>query len=226
MECSQGLCVTSGNNVGIGTDSPAQKLEVDGNGLFTGDVCNGSGKCLSGTYQTNVIAGSNPTCPTGQTAIMRAYNGTWYIPSQVTTWSQVSCGQVMSSDGTALLVNSQHTSKNCTDNSGTVIGDGSGNNMCKFISSSCPTGWNKYANWTATSPSGCSAWPSGCYSHTVFCSSCSVTGSHAWSNVAQETQTFNVYAGSSGGSDGCFCSGGCGSAACTAYASINQIGCY
>ena len=44
-------------NVGIGTSSPAQKLEVNGSGLFTGDVCNGAGACLS---QLNSFISSQP----------------------------------------------------------------------------------------------------------------------------------------------------------------------
>jgi hypothetical protein len=47
MECTSGLCVTSDNKVGIGTDSPSQKLEVNGTILGDTDVCNGSGACLS-----------------------------------------------------------------------------------------------------------------------------------------------------------------------------------
>jgi len=44
-------------NVGIGTNSPSQKLEVGGNILATGDVCNGFGSCLS---QLNAWIGSQP----------------------------------------------------------------------------------------------------------------------------------------------------------------------
>jgi hypothetical protein len=59
MECTAGLCVTSDNKVGIGTDSPTEKLHVTGNIGVTGDisstgtimattdVCTGSGACLS-----------------------------------------------------------------------------------------------------------------------------------------------------------------------------------
>lgn len=50
MECSEGLCVTAGNKVGIGTSTPAQKLEVNGSILASGtgaDICTSSGACLS-----------------------------------------------------------------------------------------------------------------------------------------------------------------------------------
>ncbi len=45
------------SNVGIGTASPSQKLEVNGNILASGDICNGSGACLS---QLNSFIGSQP----------------------------------------------------------------------------------------------------------------------------------------------------------------------
>ena len=47
MECSEGFCVTSDNKVGIGTSTPAQKLEVGGSILASGDICTTSGACLS-----------------------------------------------------------------------------------------------------------------------------------------------------------------------------------
>jgi hypothetical protein len=47
MECTTGLCVTGDNKVGIGTDSPTEKLEVIGNILVGEDACNGEDYCLS-----------------------------------------------------------------------------------------------------------------------------------------------------------------------------------
>jgi len=219
MQCTAGICVTAGNKVGMGTDNPTEKLDVVGNIKASGDVCNGSGKCLSATYQTNVIAGTNPVCPTGQTAIMRAYNGTWYIPSQVTSWSQVSCGQVMSSDGTALLVNSQHTSKNCTDIGGTVVGDGSGNNMCKMVANACPAGWVQYQNWLAQGPSYCMASGN---------QSCNSTPTRAWMNQAQDMTSYTLYWSYTILAGNWICRGcGCQNYDyCSTVAGITQIGCY
>lgn len=60
MECTAGLCVTTSNKVGIGTDSPGQKLEVNGSILASGegaDICTGSGACLS---QIASFIGSQP----------------------------------------------------------------------------------------------------------------------------------------------------------------------
>jgi hypothetical protein len=49
MECSgDTLCVDATNKrVGIGTNNPTEKLEVIGNFKASGDVCNGTGNCLS-----------------------------------------------------------------------------------------------------------------------------------------------------------------------------------
>ena len=59
MECSAStLCIdTSSGRVGIGTSAPAQKLEISGNILASGDICNGAGACLS---QINSFIGSQP----------------------------------------------------------------------------------------------------------------------------------------------------------------------
>jgi len=254
MECdSSGLCVKSDGSVGIGTNSPSTKLEVNGSILAsgTGDICNSSGKCLNSILQTNVIAGTNPVCPTGQTAIMKAQNGIWYTSSQVSSWTQVTCGQITSSDGTTLLVNSQHSSGNCTSAGGTVVSDGS-NNMCRFNGSSCPSGWNKYNNWSTTiqtqvwsaaSPSPC---PS--YRPNYLCQPCSLTTfNHSWSNIEPESliacvKSVNVWEDVNipvQESWSCSCEqsitqacyqGGSPSTSTTCgsrgYATITQIGCY
>ena len=51
MECSGStLCIDSENGkVGIGTNEPTEKLDVSGNIKASGDICNGSGSCLSGS---------------------------------------------------------------------------------------------------------------------------------------------------------------------------------
>ena len=129
-------------------------------------MCNGAGQCLSSVFQTSSIAGTNPTCPSGQTAIMKANSGIWYTSTATqvaSSWSQVACGTVLTSDGTPLLVIGAHTTKQCTDAGGTVVSDGS-SSFCRFDSASCPAGspnWVQYSNWstlanaTAYSPAGC-----------------------------------------------------------------------
>lgn len=152
MQCTSDMCIdTTNHRVGIGTDSPAESLEVTGDILSTGDVCNGGGKCLDSVFQTNVTSGTNPTCPSGQSIIMKAYNGTWYTADNgsITSWNKVACGTIMTSDGTPGLVNGNHTQKNCTDANGTVVSDGT-YDMCRFDSASCPSGWTQYQHWITT----------------------------------------------------------------------------
>ncbi len=176
ITASGNISMTQSGNVGIGTTSPSQKLEVNGNIISSGDICNGGGKCLSSIFQTNVIAGTNPTCPSGQTMIMKSYNGTWYTAgnTSITSWSQITCGVVLSSDGTALLVNNTHTSKNCIDAGGTVVSDGT-SNMCRFNGASCPNTWTMYNNWSTTVSSAC-----GMNSQGVSC--WCTPAVHGWSN--------------------------------------------
>ena len=207
----------NGTNVGVGTSAPSKKLEVSGDILSTGDVCNGNGKCLSATYQTNVMIGSNPTCPSGQTMIMKAYNGTWYTydNASISSWNKVTCGALLSADGTVLLVNNTHTGKNCTDASGTVLSDGT-NSFCRFDSSSCPSGWTMYNGWSTTGPATvcCQATYITCVA--TFCCN---AGGHSWSNDGA------VETCSAGGTINC--SGhGAGARGCTAGTSRIQVGCY
>jgi|GEM_PF-1094627 len=217
MQCTSDLCIdTTNHRVGIGTDSPSKPLEVTGDALFSGDVCNGSGKCLDSIYETNVTQGTNPTCPAGQTIIMKADGaGKWYTSAALTTWYQVVCGTLMSSDGTALLVNSNHTTKQCTDAGGTVIDDGSGNNMCRFNVGTCPSLWSQYGNWSTTAQTSCmGGWHPSCTSPT----GCN-TPSHSWANEGPGTCGYS-------GSDYVACGYSYVCCALTCTASNTQIGCY
>jgi hypothetical protein len=178
--------------------------------------------------------------------IMKAYNGAWYTAdnSSITSWNKITCGAQMTADGTPLLYNNTthtaHTQKNCTDASGTVVGDGSGNNMCRFgttssPASSCPSGWNGYANWsTTTAGTPCSTGVT-LSDSTIICQGGS--GSHAWSNVALETTTYtasgNYYTCDPDQTYGypryCVANNPCTNAiygSCTTTATRTQIGCY
>ena len=92
MECTTGLCVTADNKVGMGTDSPIEKLSVVGNisatgtikatgnistsGTLTatGDVCsNGGTNCLSsGTPSGAIMFFNLASCPSGWTELTAA----------------------------------------------------------------------------------------------------------------------------------------------------------
>jgi hypothetical protein len=78
------------------------------------------------------------------------------------------------------LVNNRHTEGNCVGAEGAVVGDGSGNNMCRFSTTSCPIGWSQYLQWSTTISTRCQG------NSLYACDSCS-TGSHAWSNKVAET---------------------------------------
>jgi hypothetical protein len=75
MECTSDLCVTGGK-IGIGTDNPTVKLEVSGDFKASGDVCNGTGNCLSALATlTNACGGAATT----YTYSASAYSGTYCV---------------------------------------------------------------------------------------------------------------------------------------------------
>lgn len=215
MQCTTDMCLDTVNHrVGIGTDSPAKPLEVTGDILASGEICNGAGKCLNSVLQNSVIAGTNPTCPAGQTALIKFYNGGAYDASNagITSWNKISCGQILSGDGSQLLYNNAHTALGCSTAGGTVVSDGT-NNFCRFNLDTCPTTWTNYASWTTTAVAcGWGVVPEGgwCYQQYPIHNYC--TGSHAWSNAGQENTPQNA---ASNGT----CYG-------TVYATITQRGCY
>jgi hypothetical protein len=107
MQCTEGLCVTADNKVGVGTDSPSVKFEVNGTIKGT-DVCNATGNCLSAlatltnacgaaatTYAYSASAYSGTYCVMGtSTPVSPAFpaagnSTTWTCP--VTSGSPISC---------------------------------------------------------------------------------------------------------------------------------------
>lgn len=107
MECTTGMCITADNKVGVGTDNPSVKFEVNGTIKGT-DVCNATGNCLSalatltnacGAAATNYVysasAYSGSYCvigtPTPATPTFPAAGSstTWTCP--VATGSPISC---------------------------------------------------------------------------------------------------------------------------------------
>jgi len=222
MQCTGDLCIKD-SKVGIGMEPTASSkklnvvgdIEVDGSILASGsgDICNGAGKCLSSTYQTNVMVGTNGECPLGQILIMKSYNGVWYTADApgISVWQKITCGVLISADGTPLLVNLGHTSKNCVDAGGTVVNDGT-RFFCRFNAASCSGDWHTFENWSTTTQTA-----SGCgvtYEQTYYnCCSCAV-GVHEWSNNAEVES----------------CSCGCtveqSYLGCSCSSARTQIGCY
>ena len=196
MECSEGLCVTAGNKVGIGTDSPTEKLQVVGNLKVTGDICNSSGNCLSAlanitnacgpaaktyTYDATAFTGAfclvgNPT-PASPSFPSAGSSTNWTCP--VVSGSPISCTATRSSPPTP-LVNGTHNVVQCTGSGGVVY-----SNFCMFNSSSCPGGWTQYLSWSATTSVSCSV-PYGagyCCGGTRSCT----TSGHGFSNASVES---------------------------------------
>lgn len=237
MECTEGLCVTGGNRVGIGTDSPANKLDVVGNIsatgdiTATGDVCNGTGNCLSAlatltnacggaatvyAYEASSYTGTycvmgTPT-PTSPAFPSAGSSTTWTCP--VTSGSPISC---TASRLPAPLVNGEHTQAQCSSAGGSVVNEG-GVYFCRF-NSSCPAPWTQYLNWSTTSAVYCYCSPFPGYT----CPSNSPTGYHSWSNAAVESGTLTAtwYGGTTA-----YCGGSGYSCTCSATAAVTQMGCF
>jgi len=231
IECSEGFCITADNKVGIGTDQPTTKLEV--NGVIKGtDVCNNSGNCLSAlasltnacggaatvyAYEASSYTGTycvmgTPT-PTSPSFPVAGGSTTWTCP--VTNGSPISC---TASRLPAPLVNGEHTQAQCTSAGGSVVNEG-GVYFCRFNSSTCPAPWTQYLNWSTTSAAYCYCSPFSGYT----CPSNSPTGSHSWSNTARESGTLTAtwYGGSTP-----YCGGSGYSCNCSATATVTQIGCF
>jgi len=153
MECDgSGLCI-NGTNVGIGTATPAKKLEVAGSILASGtgsDICNAAGACLS---QINNFIGSQA------------------------------------------LVNNVHNYAACTEAGGTIIDSDVSFKQCRFNTSSCPSGWTQYKNFSTTAAThyGITICVDGNLGTCLTYQDCEphcTTGSHAWSNTIPETCTY------------------------------------
>lgn len=233
MECTEGLCVTADNKVGVGTDSPTTKFEV--NGVIKGtDVCNTTGNCLSALASlTNACGGaatnyaSTATTYTGTYCVMGtptptspsfpAAGGstTWTCP--VTNGSPIACTATREAP-IEYLIGGIHTTIQC----GNVFNTGSGK-LCVMSGSSCPTGWTQYQSYSSTSSVTIAAGSGHCYSNASPCSwSSCTTGSHSFSNTGRESCSLV---------DGCAsCAYGCCYEAYPGsgpfYATITSVGCY
>ncbi|MDD4333938.1 MAG: hypothetical protein PHS00_02165 [Candidatus Pacebacteria bacterium] len=112
------------------------------------------------------------------------YCSTTASPCYSNSWEAVICYKNNYNDGTPLLVNGKHTSKECTDSEGTVIEVAPNVKICQFSGSVCPTNtlmWRQYENWSTTIPGSCycgrqcyTTCPGAIFEH------------HSWSNTPPE----------------------------------------
>ncbi|MDD3901954.1 MAG: hypothetical protein PHX22_12090 [Dysgonamonadaceae bacterium] len=128
MDCDDTLCITEDKNIGVGTMTPSQKLEINGNIK------------LGGEEPTYTI--SNIKDPTNASDLATKN----YIDREI-----AKVGVMVS--GTLPLVHSDHTQKDCVDSGGVPVDSSTELKQCKFVASTCPTGWTANENWTTTESS-------------------------------------------------------------------------
>lgn len=163
MECSSDLCVTGGR-VGIGTDSPGNKLSVTGNISSTGtitattDVCIAGGPCLSSLSDSalvngihsvaNCTAAGGTAVPSGQIGSQCRFNaaacptgwtrfGLWSTTQNVAvSHAQTSCTQVNTGA--------------CSGGTGTGTSSGVVSAIADLVVNSGSHPWGNLATETAT----------------------------------------------------------------------------
>ena len=194
-----GLVVDKGN-VGIGTNNPTKKLEVNGDILATGDVCTAEGICLSSLrYLKNLTAGGLTTgggahtgidCFNDGGVVLNVGNSTTLCKFQVVPFKEYPGG----------------TTEGHTNGPG--------------YDAICPTGWRLYQNWTTTASN---SWEV-CDQYY-----CKTGHGHSWSNsprrIGNDTDDFFISQ-----TEHCWnmcCSGaGCQSYRNDAYSAVKEAGCY
>lgn len=139
MECTEGLCVTADNKVGIGTDSPNKKLVVAGDIGATGSVAV-TGQVSAGSISTSgAVTATGDVCGAG-----------------------ACLSQIASFVGNQPLVNNVHNQAACTAAGGTVVSFGASYPMCRFNAGSCPSGWTQYLQWGRWGGNHCDGCGGGC----------------------------------------------------------------
>lgn len=197
MECTAGLCVTTDNKVGIGTDDPKEKLEITGNIKNTGSVVTTGNIDAVG----DITAGGD-ICAAGACLSQMAS----FVANQP-------------------LINNVHNQGACTAAGGEIIPSEASYPQCRFSAATCPSGWTWYKGYSKTVSNSCgSIWfggPGVGYS----CGQTCTSSSHNWSdNSAQESCT-GLWGWGDTSTWGACCRNpdSCG---CTAVSTRTQIGCY
>jgi len=144
----------------------------EGIAFYTGSCSAGCmGFCSVTTTWTRDVE-TTPSCTINKGCCIN-YDGTFnYATSCVnstnnirpicyaTNWEAVICVKNSYDDGTPLLANEKHSSKDCLDNDGEVVDIGNNLKICRFEGTTCPTTtstiWRQYENWSVTTPGVCS----------------------------------------------------------------------
>ena len=166
-----GFIVSSGN-VGIGTTTPAKKLDV------VGDI-RGTRVCLG----TTCVSSWPPAC-----------TGDNYLQFDGTQWL---CNAPGTSSGPTVttLVNGAHTSTDCTGIGGSVAAAGTAPDnstayVCRVTQSSCPAGWTQYQSWSTGNAKTCNGGGGSAGGVSCLGSSCTVNGWN-WSNQPNQSCSYN-----------------------------------
>jgi len=137
-------------------------------GLSSGSVYLGGGSFVTSAYGEHWVGTSS-----GSVAVYAPYFSLAFIKKDSTF------------AGDTIITNGDHYASECTSAGGTVQIDGT-KQFCKFIQSSCPSGWSQYNNWsTTTAQSKTGTVQNGCPG----AKNCA-TSSHGWGNIARESCSY------------------------------------
>jgi hypothetical protein len=185
------------------------------NGHFWSEMeCDSSGLCVDGSglgIGTSSI-GSNKLKVVGNVEVEGSIN--------VSTNVCLSSGACLSDmeefvGAQPISGGTDHTRAMCITAGGELVDVGLANPVCRFASSSCPSGWYQFHSWSTTTASTVS----GSSGEFGSCSGCT-TGYHGWSDVARESCGYTYYAGA------VVCADAHGCCSSSISANISQIGCY
>jgi hypothetical protein len=124
MECSgDTLCVDITNKrVGIGTNNPTEKFEVNGSIKASGSVT------ATGNFSTSgSVTATGDICGAG-----------------------ACLSQIASFVANQPLINNVHNQGACTSAGGTIVPSSGSYPQCRFDAATCPSGWTQYQSWMTT----------------------------------------------------------------------------
>ncbi|MDP2820821.1 MAG: hypothetical protein Q8O39_01275 [bacterium] len=130
-----GLVVDKGN-VGIGTANPKNKLEVTGIGNVV--------------FNTSGNVGIGVMSPGYKLHVSDAIHASGDIKTDKDVCTNLGCLNELIAIVNPWLVNGIHRASQCSAIGGNVVYVSPGMAVCQYPSSSCPSGWRSYLNWSTT----------------------------------------------------------------------------